>query len=175
MAQLVESLPAVLETQVQSLGQEDPLEKEMVTHSSIPAWKIPWTEEPGSPWGRKESDTTETSLSLSSPYLRVQYGFNELKNEKYIKHFLNHSEHSWILAISFASPSCLSIPSPPGRESGTVSSLDHPSACSVPQPSLIQILLLFKLQFRCLVLLELCFILFFLLSCWAAVSPQPLT
>ena len=35
------------ETQVQSLGQEDPLEKEMVTHSSILAWKIPWTEEPG--------------------------------------------------------------------------------------------------------------------------------
>ena len=35
------------EMQVQSLGQEDPLEKEMATHSSIPAWKIPWTEEPG--------------------------------------------------------------------------------------------------------------------------------
>ena len=45
--------------QVQSLGQEDPLEKEMATHSSIRAWKIPQTEEPGSPWGRKESDTTE--------------------------------------------------------------------------------------------------------------------
>jgi len=43
------------------LGQEDPLEKEMATHSSILAWRIPWTEEPGgySPWGRKESDTTE--------------------------------------------------------------------------------------------------------------------
>ena len=35
------------ETRVQSLGQEDPLEKEMATHSSIPAWEIPWTEEPG--------------------------------------------------------------------------------------------------------------------------------
>ena len=47
--------------QVQSLGWEDPLEKEMATHSSILAWQIPWTEEPGglSPWGRKESDTTE--------------------------------------------------------------------------------------------------------------------
>ena len=47
------------ETQVQSLGWED-LEKEMATHSSILAWKIPWTEEPcrlHSPWGRKESDT----------------------------------------------------------------------------------------------------------------------
>ena len=43
----VKSLPAVRETQVQSLGREDPLEKEMATHSSILAWKIPWTEEPG--------------------------------------------------------------------------------------------------------------------------------
>ena len=41
------------ETQVQSLGQEDPLEQEMATHSSILAWEIPWTEEPGSPWGQK--------------------------------------------------------------------------------------------------------------------------
>ena len=40
-------LPAVWETWVRSLGQEDPLEKEMVTHSSILAWRIPWTEEPG--------------------------------------------------------------------------------------------------------------------------------
>ena len=44
---MVKSLPAVWETQVQSLGQEDPLEKEMTTHSSILAWKNPWTEEPG--------------------------------------------------------------------------------------------------------------------------------
>ena len=47
VALMVKSLPAVRETQVQSLGQEDPLEKEMATHSSILAWKIPWTEEPG--------------------------------------------------------------------------------------------------------------------------------
>ena len=45
---MVKSLPAVQETQVQSLGQEAPLEKGMATHSSILAWKIPWTEEPGS-------------------------------------------------------------------------------------------------------------------------------
>ena len=47
---------------VQSLYQEDPLEEEMATQSSILAWKIPWTEEPGggySPWGYKESDMTE--------------------------------------------------------------------------------------------------------------------
>jgi len=47
VAQTVKSLPAVWETQVQSLGQEDPLENEMVTHSRILAWKIQWTEEPG--------------------------------------------------------------------------------------------------------------------------------
>ena len=47
MAQTVSNLPAMQETQVQSLGWENPLEKEMATHSSILAWKIPWTEEPG--------------------------------------------------------------------------------------------------------------------------------
>ena len=47
MAQIVKTLPAVQETQVQSLNWEDPLEKEMATPSSILAWKIPWTEEPG--------------------------------------------------------------------------------------------------------------------------------
>ena len=47
VAQRVKSLPAVREAWVRSLGREDPLEKGMVTHSSILAWKIPWTEEPG--------------------------------------------------------------------------------------------------------------------------------
>ena len=47
MAQAVKRLTAVRETQVRSLHQEDPLEKEMATHSRILAWKIPWTEEPG--------------------------------------------------------------------------------------------------------------------------------
>ena len=47
VAQSVKNLPAMQETQVQFLGQEDPLEKEMATHSSILAWRIPWTEEPG--------------------------------------------------------------------------------------------------------------------------------
>ena len=46
---MVKNLPAVQETQVQSLGQEDPLEKGMATYSSVLAWEIPWTEEPGSP------------------------------------------------------------------------------------------------------------------------------
>ena len=47
VAQMVKSLPAMLETRVRSLGKDDPLEKKMETHSSILAWKIPWTEEPG--------------------------------------------------------------------------------------------------------------------------------
>ena len=47
MAQKVKILPLMQETQVQSLSQEDPLEKEMATHSSVLAWRIPWTEEPG--------------------------------------------------------------------------------------------------------------------------------
>jgi len=47
MVQTVKNVPAMQETRVQLLGQEDPLEKEMATHASTVAWKIPWTEEPG--------------------------------------------------------------------------------------------------------------------------------
>ena len=47
VAQMIKRLPAMRETQVQSPGGEDPMEEEMATHSSILAWKIPWTEEPG--------------------------------------------------------------------------------------------------------------------------------
>ena len=47
MAQMIKNLPAMQETQVHSLGWEDSLEKRMATHSSILAWRIPWTEEPG--------------------------------------------------------------------------------------------------------------------------------
>ena len=47
MTQTVKNLPAIQETRVWPLGWEDPLEEGMATHSSIPAWRIPWTEEPG--------------------------------------------------------------------------------------------------------------------------------
>ena len=47
VAQVAKNLPAMQETQVQFLGQEDPLEKGMATHSSITAWEIPWTQDPG--------------------------------------------------------------------------------------------------------------------------------
>ena len=67
VAQLVKNLPAVQETRVQSLGWEDPLEKEMANHSSILAWKIPWKEEPGMLqfMGCKELGTTEQLTLLS--------------------------------------------------------------------------------------------------------------
>ena len=57
----MKNLPAMGETWILSLGQEDPLEKEMATHSSILAWRIPWTEEPGGlqSMGSIELDTTE--------------------------------------------------------------------------------------------------------------------
>ena len=61
MTQMVKNPPAMQETWVLSLGWEDPLEREMATHCSILAWRIPCTEEPGgySPWGGKESETTD--------------------------------------------------------------------------------------------------------------------
>ena len=66
--QRVKRLPGMRETRDRSLGQEDPLEKEMATHSSTLAWKIPWAEKPSSlqSMGSQESDTTER---LSFPFL----------------------------------------------------------------------------------------------------------
>ena len=68
MAQMVKYLPEMQEMWVQSLGQEDPLENGMATHSSILAWRIPWTEEPGGLWSKgsqrvrhdRATDTTTT-------------------------------------------------------------------------------------------------------------------
>ena len=82
---MVKNLPAMQETQVRAPGWEDPLEKGMATHSSILAWKIPWTEEPGdysySPGDCKESDTTER-LTLTTDqffYFRNHVGLFSLK------------------------------------------------------------------------------------------------
>ena len=64
MVPVVKNLQETQEMQVRSLGWEDPLEKEIATHSSILAWEIPWTEEPGGlqSWGcKKESDPTEAT------------------------------------------------------------------------------------------------------------------
>ena len=77
MAQTVKCLPTMRETRVQSLGWEDTLEKEMATHSSTLAWKIPWTEDPGRLWSmgsqRVRHDwATSLSLSLSGAFLVAQ-------------------------------------------------------------------------------------------------------
>ena len=69
MAQRLKRLPGIQETWVQSLGQEDPLEKEMAPHSSTLAWKIPWMEEPGrlqSMGLQRVGHGGATSLSLSA-------------------------------------------------------------------------------------------------------------
>ena len=72
MAQMVKNLPAMWETQVWSLGWQDPLEKEMATHSSTLTWKIPWREEPGglqSTGSKRVRHDWATSLSFSHPYV----------------------------------------------------------------------------------------------------------
>ena len=67
-AQMVKNLPAVQETQVRSLGQEDPLEKGKATHSSVLVWRITWTEEPGRPqsmMSQRVRHAEQLTLSLS--------------------------------------------------------------------------------------------------------------
>ena len=78
MAHMVKNLPTMQETWVQSLGREDPLEKGMATNTSILAWRIPWTEEPGGLQSMccKESDMTE-QLTFS---LFTSVGTNSLTN-----------------------------------------------------------------------------------------------
>ena len=96
-------MPAKQETQVRSLGQEDPLEKEMATHSSIITWRIPWTEEPGGlPSDTNESDMTErlthmcahahththTHTVKSTPECQ---GRRNLRNQFVLLHFLDEA------------------------------------------------------------------------------------
>ena len=72
---MVKGLPAMQETQVQSLGQEDTLEKGMAIHSRILVWRIPWTDEAGrlhSPWGCKELDMTEQLSHTLGNFLVAQ-------------------------------------------------------------------------------------------------------
>ena len=81
MAQTVKNLPKMWETQVRSLGQEDPLEMEIVTHASNLAWRIPWTEEAGRLqfMGCKESDMTELHIH----YRLHTHNFSETSNWRY--------------------------------------------------------------------------------------------
>ena len=103
VAQRLKSLPAMQETWVRSLGREDPLEKEMATHSSILAWRIPWTEEPGGlqSTGWQRVGTTE--------------GLHLLQN---IQSSLCYRVGPWCLSIlnitvcNMSVPNSLTIPSP---------------------------------------------------------------
>ena len=76
---MVKNLPAKQEMWALSLGWEDPLEKEMTTHFSILAWKMPWTEEPGRlhPWGGKELDKTEHAHTHTLCHESVQAKIQE--------------------------------------------------------------------------------------------------
>ena len=81
MVQTVKNLPTMQETQVPFLGQEDPLEKGMVIHSSILAWRIPWTEEPGGglqSTGLQKLDMAEQltlSLHFKVLFINMSYSF----------------------------------------------------------------------------------------------------
>ena len=83
MAQTVKNLSAMQETQVPSLGQEDPLEKGMATHSSILACRIPWTEAGYSPWGHKKSQydwATDTFTKVKQHHFPPRIGFLHAHN-----------------------------------------------------------------------------------------------
>ena len=90
MAQRLKHLPPVWETWVRSLGQEDPQEKEMVTHSSILAWRIPGQRSLAgySPRGRKESDTTERLHFTSSLCADIFISLTEIQWKKFIIWYL---------------------------------------------------------------------------------------
>ena len=101
VAQRLKRLPAMRETWVQSLGQEDPLEKEMATHSSILAWRIPWKEEPGglqSTGLQRVGHDWATSLSLSWSFFKkcgiVPLDFYYTLKDKWSKSRRNKSKCS---------------------------------------------------------------------------------
>ena len=96
VAQMVKCLSTMRETWVQSLGWEDSLEKEMATHSSTPALKIPWTEELGAgyyPWGRKESGTTEWL------HFHFQRADSQPSSSKNARTLSNMAQHCYIRRV----------------------------------------------------------------------------
>ena len=123
VAQRLKRLPPMLETQVRSLGREDPLEKEMVTHSSILAWRIPWTEKPGrlQPTGSQKSDMTER-LHLSFLIIIIFFFFL-LYNIVLVLPYINMHPPR----VYMCSPSWTPLPSPsPYHPSGS-------SQCTSPE------------------------------------------
>ena len=98
MVQRLKCLPAMRETWVRSLGWEDPLEKEMAIHSSILAWRIPWTEDPGGleSMGSQELDTTEQLHTSTCRFFVCLFSKTE-KNRPV--EFLNHFNLTYSLRI----------------------------------------------------------------------------
>ena len=96
MAQTDKKLPAMQENWVKSLGWEDPLQKGMATHSSILAWRFPWTEEPGrlQSMGLQESDTTET-LTLQ-----------QMRRQGFVVQEVDSEPRIWIISWASVSSIC---------------------------------------------------------------------
>ena len=90
IAQSLKNLPAMQETQVRFLGQEDPLEKEMANHSSILVWRIPWTEEPSrlQSMGSQESDTNTVRHKHPASRAEVEVGSSTSQPRKCFISFL---------------------------------------------------------------------------------------
>ena len=148
VSQMVKNLPAMQETQVWSPGREDPPKKEMATHSSVLAWRIPWTEEPGGlqSMGRKELNTTERLTLLLSLFffpqgwwvgrktdysIRIWIAINSVSF--YYNHFIWLVEFCYFLLFSLL-PS-LQIPALLlccGSATNLCSTLRDPMDCSPP-------------------------------------------
>ena len=109
VAQMVKNLPATRETQVRSLGWEDPLEKGKAAHSSVLAWRIPWTEEPGGLQGREEADRTER-LSTAHSIETIQ---EETYTEKGLKGISLVAQ--WLRILPASAGNTGSIPGPEAR------------------------------------------------------------
>ena len=110
VVQMVKNLPAGQETRVQTLGQEDPLEKGMAIHSSIPAWRIPWTEEPGglqSTWSQRVGQDWVTSLSLSLSNLqKKKWCCRKVVICQMSRHLILRLPTSEVLVLDFRELSC---------------------------------------------------------------------
>ena len=100
-AQLVKNLPAMQETQVWSLGQEDPLEKKIATHTSILAWRIPWTEEPGKLWsiGSQRVRRDLDRLSHFQPPSYSEFNYFLINTTLCILVILQHVNHTLIICF----------------------------------------------------------------------------
>ena len=109
---MVKKLPAVQETWVQSLGQEDPLEKEMATHSSILAWRTPWTEQPGGLHTAHGVSRARHDLVIKAPC--TWYGHLRCHNLEMLPYQL--AETLECPSFRTHSPSCRCLPKTPALE-----------------------------------------------------------